>query len=72
MDCKVFPSPMSVIAVEIRVQLHTHQKGLTVTENAVKLVFRQEGEPVDSILLVLAQFGFDLHRKYVLFNFATI
>ena len=38
----------------------------------MKLVLRQEGEPVDSFLLVLAQFCLDLYREYVLFDLAAV
>ena len=45
---------------------------LTITKDAVKLVLRQEGKPVDSLLLVFAQLRFDLYRKYILFDFVAI
>ena len=72
MDCKVFPSPISTIPADIRRRLGTNPDGLTVTENAVKLVFCQEGEPIDSLLLIFAKFRFDLHRKYILFDLAAV
>ena len=72
MDCKVFPRPISTIPADIRRRLGTNRDGLTVTENAAKLVFCQEGKPIDSLLLVFAKFRFDLHRKYILLDLAAV
>ena len=48
------------------------RKRPTVTENAVELVLRQESEPINSFLLVLAQLRLNLYRKYVLFDLAAV
>ena len=45
---------------------------LTVAEYAMQLVLRQKCKPVDAILLVLAQFGINLHRYMVLLHFVSI
>ena len=38
----------------------------------MQLVLRQKCKPVDAILLVLAQFGINLHRYMVLLHFVSI
>ena len=44
----------------------------TVTENAMELVFGKEREPVDALLLVLAQFSLYRHRDSILLHFAAV
>ena len=44
----------------------------TVAQNAVKLVLRQEREPVDTLLLVLPELGLDGDRYIVLLDLAAI
>ena len=44
----------------------------TVTENAMELVFGKEREPVDALLLVLAQFRLDRDRDAILLDFAAV
>ena len=38
----------------------------------MQLILGQEGEPVDAILLILPQFGVDLHRQLVLLDLRTV
>ena len=45
---------------------------ITIAEDAMKLVFGQEGEPIDSILLVFTQFRVDGDRKMVNFHFGAV
>src|SRR5688572_10122947 len=45
---------------------------LTITKNSMQLILRQESQPVDTILLVLAQLRVDLDGDVVLFNFTAI
>lgn len=53
------------------IKIREHKRP-TIAKNSVKLVLRQESEPIDSFLLVLAQFCLDLYRKRVLFDFAAV
>ena len=50
----------------------TSINNLTVAQNAVKLVLRKEGKPVDALLLILPELSLDLHRDVVLLHFTTI
>lgn len=45
---------------------------LTVTKDAVELVFREECEPVDSLLLVFPELSVDLDRNLVLLHFGSV
>jgi hypothetical protein len=45
---------------------------LTVTKNTMKLVLGKERQPINTVLLVLAEFGIDFGRNVVLLYFTTI
>ena len=44
----------------------------TVTQNAMELVLVQEGQPVNTVLLVLAQLCVDLNRDRVLVDLCAV
>lgn len=45
---------------------------LTITKNAVQLVFRQESQPINTILLVFTQFCIDFDRYSILLDLRTV
>lgn len=48
------------------------REGRTVTEKSMKLVLGEEGEPTDSIALVLAQLDLDRDRYLVLLDLVAV
>lgn len=45
---------------------------LTITQNAMELVFREESKPVDTILLIFAELGGNRNRDFILLNLGPI
>jgi hypothetical protein len=45
---------------------------LTIAQNTMQVVFGKEGQPVNAILLVLAEFRLNRYRNSIWFNFRSV
>ena len=69
-DCKVFPKPISRRPVSFEVD--GEDALLTVAKNAVKLILGKESQPVDTVLLILAQLRLDRNWNLVWLHLRTV
>lgn len=69
-DCKVLPRPMSAKSNKTAIALE--DSILTVTQDPMQLVLKKEGQPIDTVLLVLAERCIDLDRDLVFLDLGSI